>query len=336
MKKQVSKLPRDYWLNRLYNHRTFTHFKLELEGNQEDYEMSDEDEASSFVDRVLEDAGVNESELTFIEGYNDGSVDTEITLTLPLTEEGVQNGQAIMRAFNRHIDDTRSAGMHISLLGDNAYTSDEQELDEAGLTNLTEQIQPILPFIQLLGQSGNIHRGAYYCSNRVGTSKQGYPAVYIQESKRIEFRFFHPCYDDPELLLHYLEVLSHIVAYYDDPSKKVRLHGSTKTYERLLSTSDFDYFACNRSSILPDTLAFSDIFAQFTGHHADTWRQTTGFAPKTLPQRWADKEYREALRAHKEVKRIAMERLSRDAANWLIGDKTALFDELNAKKVRIA
>lgn len=325
----TSAIPDTDYLQVLYDNPTFQWLKLEVEGNQYDYDV--EDDPDYFLDEVLGRAGLNESEFQYIRAYNDGSVNTEITFTVELSPNGVEMSKKLMRAFDGMLDNIDNAGMHVTLMPPHPYSSREPELDATKLRHFTQEVEPILPFIQLLGQSSRFHRGARYCGNVVGRDKAGYPAVNIQDNRRVEFRFFHPCYDNPDLLDHYLEVVSRMWEYYEDPTKKVALHGGTGTYRQLQDTAVFNRYAAMQTEILPSTLAFTDIFSQFTGRNVQVWRNATGFNPKTLPQFWADKHYRAALKSRREVEQIASKRYKKATAKWLVGDKTALYDQINIK-----
>lgn len=335
----------DHFLSQLYNSTTFKYLKIELEGNQDSYyvDMSDCDcgeedceneETSELLREVLDRADLSLSDFTYIYSYNDGSVNTEITFTVPLTPEGVDISKRLMAAFGGVIDDTRRAGMHIAVMPDSPYGYNEPTLTDEGIKNLEKQLGPILPWIQILTQNTSIHRGAGFCGNFVGHSKQGYPAVYIQDRKRIEFRFFHPCYYNTGMLDHYLEVIARMLEYYDEPTKKVVLHGGTGTYRHLLGTEEFNAYIGEQGMKATKSLAFSDIFYQFTGKRVAPWLQATGFQPLSLQQHWCRPEYRTELKGQRELEALAQKRLKKQTAKWLTGDKRSVYDTVNMKTIR--
>lgn len=311
----------------------FTQFKVELEGNQSSYDMSYDGEREEFEDYVLDGAGLCRDDFLYFEAYNDGSVNTEITATMRLNEDGVSQALALIESFNRHIEDTDNAGMHVTVMPENPYRSSAEELNVEKLENFKREIGPVLPFIQLLGQSSFHHRGVSFCRNVIGHDKAGYPAINIQSNRRIEFRFFHPCYDKPDMLHHYLEVISLMLEYYENPTKKLKLHGGTGTFRQLLESDVFErytkYINRREQAVLPQTLAFSDIFNQFTGMWSSVWKESTGFQPKSLNQIWASKEYKQALTAYKTSHQAARKRLGAETALWLAGTKDSVYDSYN-------
>lgn len=154
--------------------------------------------------------------------YNDGSVDSEYTFTLPCTTEGIKCAIEYIKAFKELGEAVGSgvkvsgAGMHIALLNDPAgsYESDgdhHNSLNYAYLSNFISQMKKLLPSLYFLGTCNAKTRPLEYRMPQVADEK--YSAINCSNGV-LEYRVFDPCYDRPEALLDYVEVIAKSLKFY--------------------------------------------------------------------------------------------------------------------------
>ena len=171
--------------------------------------------------------------VTYAKFYYDGSVDSELTITIPV-EEG-EKSLDILNAFKKlaeissggHID-TRGAGMHIAVLpeGCDGYYPADVRLDARGLTNFINEVTKLLPALYFVGTSNHRSRTMQYRSPRI-TNDSKYSAIYTVGRRCFEFRVFETCYDRPEAVYEYLQVISNALKFYADPTRKVKTLGKS-------------------------------------------------------------------------------------------------------------
>lgn len=157
--------------------------------------------------------------LTYSRFYYDGSVDSELTFTLPV--ERIQHIPKFIRAFQKIGDktghcDVSGAGMHIAVLPDGVYPSETERFDEAKMDNFIAQNQRLLPALFFLGTANAKTRDLRYRQPRV-SSEERYSAIYTMSGRAIEYRIFDTCYDKPEMVFDYLAVIANTLRYYIDP-----------------------------------------------------------------------------------------------------------------------
>lgn len=153
--------------------------------------------------------------LNWFQVYTDPSVDTELTYTLPITELelavkiiknfadiGIQTGKGI---------DVAGAGMHIALMDNSSYNY--CNFDSQSMVTFKRSMKKLMPALFFLGSPNHYTRKVHYRMPTV--SSQKYSAINV--GRVIEYRVFDPCYDKPEMLYEFVEVIAKTLTFYCKP-----------------------------------------------------------------------------------------------------------------------
>lgn len=212
----------------------FTHIKIELEAELNrsgDYEDDDycENEIRSFLSRETVEA------LNYTLFYSDGSVDSELTFTLPIHE--AWRSVEIMGAFAHLANDngygirTERAGLHITLMTESGYPTNHA-LNAAKLANFTTQVTKLLPALYAAASHDGMTRGFQYRTPQISPTKRSvYPAICTHNGTCLEYRLFDTCYDRPEALLEKIQIIAATVEYFS--TKKVSLTARNFVLDRV-------------------------------------------------------------------------------------------------------
>ena len=208
----------------------------ECEGSGEVYnEYSSDGEFGSVdsCDEFIQEQLSAEAKEALIYGrfYNDGSVDSEYTFTIPVEKVNVL--PEFIDSFNKLAEavgngmDVYGAGMHIAVLptaSNGRYpVPSAVELNPEGLQNFKTEVTKLLPALFVAATSGNFTRCLNYRNPQIGLDK--YSAIHVVNGRCFEFRLFETCYQRPEAVFEFLETISRTLEYYKDPSKKVEVQG---------------------------------------------------------------------------------------------------------------
>lgn len=208
----------------------------ECEGSGEVYqEYGSEGEFGSVQvceDFILDNISAEAKEaLIYGRFYNDGSVDSEYTLTIPVEKVNVL--PEFINSFNKLAEavgngmDVDGAGMHIAVLpteSNGRYPVPRTvELNPEGLQNFTTEVTKLLPALFIAAASGNFTRALNYRNPKIERDK--YSAIHVVNGRCLEYRLFETCYQRPEAVFEFLETISRTLEYYKDPSKKVEVQG---------------------------------------------------------------------------------------------------------------
>lgn len=174
--------------------------------------------------------------LTFGKFYEDGSVDSEFTFTVPI--DNVEDVIVWMKAFNALAADigedmdTTGAGLHISIIPNEArgeYPCETGTLDSDGMRNFQSEITKLMPALFFLASSGHSSRDLRYRYPTVSRDKYDCPmdavAVCTHGNSCIEYRVFETCYDRPERFYDFVQVIANTLKFYTDSSLKVKQLG---------------------------------------------------------------------------------------------------------------
>ena len=208
----------------------------ECEGSGEVYEEYSSDGEFGSVDYceefIMEQLS-DEAKEALIYGrfYNDGSVDSEYTFTIPVEKVNVL--PEFINSFNKLAEavgngmDVDGAGMHIAVLptaSNGRYpVPSTVELNPEGLQNFTTEVTKLLPALFIAATSGNFTRALNYRNPKIERDK--YSAIHVVNGRCLEYRLFETCYQRPEAVFEFLETISRTLEYYKDPSKKVEVQG---------------------------------------------------------------------------------------------------------------
>lgn len=176
--------------------------------------------------------------MTYARFYEDGSVDSELTFTIPIADESnIRHLPAVLEAFKDFGGmcdgfDTSGAGMHIGLLFSRDCSYPTPGADRVGngvrlgtrkLNNFKRAVTQLLPALFFLGSSNATSRNMLYRKPRVSIDHAGddrhnwqdqpkYSAI-TYRSGAIEFRLFETCYDSPLTILDNIIVIANCMKY---------------------------------------------------------------------------------------------------------------------------
>lgn len=169
--------------------------------------------------------------VSFAKFYYDGSVDSELTITMPI--EHADKAQILVEVFRDFAQlasanniDTRGSGMHIAVLpeGCRGVYPAQTRLNTAGADNFKREVTKLLPALYFLGTGGHRSRSMQYRSPRIAHDSK-YSAIYTRNYQVFEFRVFETCYDRPEAINDFIQVIAGALKFYADPTLKVKTLG---------------------------------------------------------------------------------------------------------------
>lgn len=199
----------------------------EGEVERESTDFGDEDDCGRFIlENVSKEAA---DALNYSEFYDDGSVDSEFTFTLPIEKAHLL--PEFINAFSKLADaigneiEVEGAGMHISVLmqeTNGVYPANHVDLNSRKVENFKNEVTKLLPALFIAACSGNFTRELGYRHPKVDWDK--YSAINIFGSG-FEYRVFETCYQRPEAIFEFLGTIARTLEYYKDTSKKVEALG---------------------------------------------------------------------------------------------------------------
>lgn len=169
--------------------------------------------------------------LTYGNFYEDGSVDSEYTFTLPVNYEMFDHIRAVQDAFIALAEevngmgeiDTRGSGLHIALLTSGTYPSYDA-LPQEKIRNFRRQTQKLLPALFFMASGSPITRSLSYRQPQVSAHEK-YSAIYTKDDTCIEYRLFETCYDNFDAFYDYIQVIAKTLNYYRFPDQQVESLG---------------------------------------------------------------------------------------------------------------
>jgi hypothetical protein len=215
-----------------------TAIKIELEAN-----IEREDSCEYFLKSWLEAIGSSgydiqgygdeafaydvTPEIAYVQVYNDGSVDTEITFTLKLDNpENVLLIPKYIEAFRDvsrrygEIFDTQGAGMHLALLNNRncEYPSGISSANMTRFNNFARSLRLLLPALYFLATPNESSRGLEFRRPQISFTRDehGYGKfnAITYKGGALEFRLFDTCYDKPEAVFDDICVMANCMKYW--------------------------------------------------------------------------------------------------------------------------
>ncbi|MFC1713549.1 hypothetical protein ACFL6S_07775 [Candidatus Poribacteria bacterium] len=182
--------------------------------------------------------------------YYDGSVDTEVTLTLWV--EYLDKIPGIIETFGETCRDfgkydTSNAGLHITLLPDSRYPTKEK-LDERKLDNFKKQVSKLLLGLTCLGSPDDYTRAFEFRDLEVSSDRK-YSAIYTHGDTCIEFRLFDSCLSKPEYIIRYLELIKTTLQYYTDKPRWIQKLKEQISLKKSGEILDKKYRGCYRKLV---------------------------------------------------------------------------------------
>jgi hypothetical protein len=172
--------------------------------------------------------------------YNDGSVDSETTLTVPISgmslEQAVENFKKLpllpeaFKALAEEIGngmEVSGAGMHTALLfsEDYSYPTRGYALGHE-LANFRNSMNQLLPALYFLGTSNETSRGLTYRRPTIGIDT--HRAAIDYRGGALEFRVFDTCYDKPEAVIDNVVVIANCMRYWSNTYRDPNIHKITR------------------------------------------------------------------------------------------------------------
>lgn len=181
--------------------------------------------------------------LNYAKFYYDGSVDSEMTFTLPIGKgehivEFIEAFKKMSEEIGSGID-TDGAGMHIAVMKRGCrgkYPVTTTSLDGDKLDNFITEVTKLMPAMFLLASASDKSRPYRYRIPRISNDK--YSAIHILRGC-LEFRLFETCYERPTAVYEFLGVMDRALEFYHDPSKKVERIGVDYPFIAKKGTSKF-------------------------------------------------------------------------------------------------
>lgn len=196
-----------------------------ITGNGRSYSFGSESQCQDFIsDHISEEA---RKAINFMYFYNDHSVDSELTFTLP-----VKHSELILEVIaawnllaekNGNGMNVEGAGMHISVLPTGNYPC-RGTLPATKIANFRQEVTKLLPALFVAGASGDFTRLFNFRVPRISNSEK-YSAIFTHGDSCLEYRLFETCYQRPEAIFEFIGVIARTLEFYIDPTKKVTTLG---------------------------------------------------------------------------------------------------------------
>lgn len=157
--------------------------------------------------------------------YNDGSVDSELTFTLPISKALYVT--EFMAAFNKLGEaigygvNTNGAGFHICLLPSSIYPNSDVSLPAGNLANFKRQVTKLLPALYFMASHNHKSRPLHFRQPQISHSDK-YSAIYTRNGTCLEYRVFECCYNNPDAVKDYIQTIANTLEYYIHPNKRVK------------------------------------------------------------------------------------------------------------------
>jgi len=198
----------------------------EGEGRRYGGDAWDVDECDEWIRNHVSDKA--REALTYSKFYYDGSVDSEMTLTLPVKNaeymvEYLEAFKALSEEIGNGLD-TGGAGLHICVIPKETnghYPAPRNTLPADKFNNFASEVTKLLPALYMLASADGVSRDLGYRRPQI-SAEEKYSAINGSMRSSLEFRIFETCYEKPEMVLEYVEVIAKTLRFYHNPSLKVK------------------------------------------------------------------------------------------------------------------
>lgn len=157
--------------------------------------------------------------LIFSKFYNDGSVDSEFTFTLPIEKAHmvvyfIEAFEKLAREIGNDFN-TRGAGMHIAILTstDGDYPRNNSFNENYG-ANFANALVPLLPALYFLASADHNSRSLRYRVPEIALFRK-YAAI-SGENGCFEYRIFETCYKRPLAFIDFMIVIAKTLRYFKE------------------------------------------------------------------------------------------------------------------------
>lgn len=149
--------------------------------------------------------------------YEDGSVDSEFTFTIPI--DNLDDFHHWVAAFKALAEqecgtniDVHGAGMHITVMRGGDYES-LLPLPRARVANFTREVSKLLPALFFIASAGHQSRGLNYRRPQI-SGRDKYSAIFTHGGRCIEYRLFETCYERPDAIYEYIQAIANTLKFY--------------------------------------------------------------------------------------------------------------------------
>lgn len=156
--------------------------------------------------------------LIYAKFYNDGSVDSEYTFTLPLDKAHmavhfIEAFNELAKAVNKKGPNTEGAGMHIAILNSrNGDYPRGNSFNDAKAHHFVNAMTPLLPALYFLASATHKSRGLRYRPPQIDLYSK-YAAI-SGENGCFEYRIFETCYERPLAFIDFVIVIAKSLQFF--------------------------------------------------------------------------------------------------------------------------
>lgn len=201
----------------------FPYMKFELEAHMwRSGNFTDTAYCQRFLDEFVGEE--LRKKIIFERFYNDGSVDSELTITFK-TEDAhhvtkwMDGFTAMAKAMNGHLD-TANAGLHIAVLTESVYPCNKGKLDIDKVQNFAREVSKLLPALLFVSSHNYRTRGLGYRKPQISNDK--YSAIAIHKGV-FEYRLFDTCYDKPDAIYDKIGIIAQTLKFYSKRKNAAKL-----------------------------------------------------------------------------------------------------------------
>lgn len=276
----------------------------EGEGRRYGGDAWDVDECEEWIKNHVSEQARNA--LTYSKFYYDGSVDSEMTLTLPVKNaeymvEYLEAFKALSEVIGNGLE-TGGAGLHICLIPKEAngrYPAPRNTLPADKFENFRTEVTKLLPALYMLASADGFSRSLHYRRPQISANEK-YSAINASMRSSLEFRIFETCYEKPEMVMEYVEVIAKTLRFYHNPALKVKDLGMEfRLYDGEYQTSRF-YQSPEAIKILRKQLAYlkpegktiAELMAEREVPNITQLRKSLATKIKQIRKRWYDDKKR--------------------------------------------
>lgn len=159
--------------------------------------------------------------LIYSQFYDDGSVDSEFTFTLPIGKaqlalDFIEAFYKLSKAIGRGCN-TAGAGMHIGILNSSTGTYPAgNRLDSPCARNFKDALTPLIPSLLFLASCDHNSRSLRFRPALINLDgKMGLVGV-SNYGNMLEYRLFETCYSRPQAFIDYMIVIAKTLQFYKD------------------------------------------------------------------------------------------------------------------------
>lgn len=188
-----------------------------------DYESKSNGDLESFQEDFSDKLDCLGVTPVYMKVYNDGTVDTEATLTIKV--EDITEVENILIAFrdlchNYGDCETDYAGLHITVMETSDYNS-LSSLPSVKIENFKREVAKLVPCLYLLAsENGERTRSTHFRMPQISANDK-YSAIFTHHDTCLEYRIFDTCYRQVNRMRVFLNTICETLKFYSDKPKHI-------------------------------------------------------------------------------------------------------------------